>query len=98
MNVLRQIEMVAPSDASVLINGESGTGKELIARAIHNASPRCNRPLIRVNCASIPKELFESEFLAMQRAHSQVPFPNGLVGSSWLTRVRSFLMRSASCR
>jgi PAS domain S-box-containing protein len=62
MNVLRQIEMVAPSDASVLITGESGTGKELIARAIHNASPRCNRPLIRVNCASIPKELFESEF------------------------------------
>lgn len=62
MNVLRQIEMVAPSDASVLITGESGTGKELIARAIHNASPRKNRPLIRVNCASIPKELFESEF------------------------------------
>ncbi|WP_346912162.1 sigma 54-interacting transcriptional regulator [uncultured Roseibium sp.] len=61
-HVLRQIELVAPSNASVLITGESGTGKELIARAIHDASPRRNRPLIRVNCASIPRELFESEF------------------------------------
>ncbi len=60
--VLRQIELVAPTDASVLITGESGTGKELIARALHDASTRCDRPLIRVNCAAIPRELFESEF------------------------------------
>lgn len=60
--VLRQVELVAPTDATVLITGESGTGKELIARAIHEASERNERPLIRVNCAAIPRELFESEF------------------------------------
>ena len=60
--VLHQIELVAPTDASVLILGESGTGKELVAHEIHKRSRRQNRPLIRVNCASIPKELYESEF------------------------------------
>jgi DNA-binding NtrC family response regulator len=60
--VLRHIELVAPSDASVLILGESGTGKELVASAIHEHSPRRHRPLVRVNCPSVPAELFESEF------------------------------------
>ncbi len=60
--IIKQIDVVAPTDASVLINGESGTGKELIARAIHQASRRNASPLIRVNCAAIPAELFESEF------------------------------------
>ncbi len=62
LNVIKQIDLVAPTDANVLITGESGTGKELIARAIHENSERHSRPLIRVNCASIPRELFESEF------------------------------------
>ena len=60
--VLHQVEIVAPSDATVLVLGETGTGKELIARAIHERSRRKGKPLVRVNCTSIPKELFESEF------------------------------------
>src|SRR6267154_5581815 len=54
--------MVAPTDATVLIQGESGTGKELVAREIHQRSRRSQQPLIRVNCASVPRELYESEF------------------------------------
>jgi transcriptional regulator with GAF, ATPase, and Fis domain len=65
--VLRQIELVAQSDAAVLIYGETGTGKELVARAIHERSPRGGRPLIRVNCGSLPAELFESEFFGPVR-------------------------------
>ena len=61
-NVLKQVELVAPTDASVLILGESGTGKELVAREIHKRSPRGEHPMIRVNCASVPRELYESEF------------------------------------
>lgn len=65
--VLAQIEMVAPTGASVLILGESGTGKELIAHAIHERSPRKTGPLVRVNCASVPRDLFESEFFGHVR-------------------------------
>jgi transcriptional regulator with GAF, ATPase, and Fis domain len=60
--LLRQIELVAPTDASVLVLGESGTGKELVAREVHRLSRRTEHPLIRVNCASVPRELYESEF------------------------------------
>lgn len=61
-HVVQQIELVAPTNANVLILGESGTGKELVAREIHDRSARAKRAMIRVNCASIPHELFESEF------------------------------------
>jgi transcriptional regulator with GAF, ATPase, and Fis domain len=54
--------MVAPTDATALILGETGVGKELVARAIHEGSPRRDRPLVRINCTTIPRELFESEF------------------------------------
>jgi len=64
---LAQIEAVAQTPASVLILGESGVGKEMIARAIHIHSSRADKPLVKVNCASIPKELFESEFFGHVR-------------------------------
>ncbi len=65
--IMRQVELVAPTDASVLILGESGTGKELIAREIHERSDRRNGPMIKVNCPSIPRELYESEFFGHVR-------------------------------
>ena len=60
--ILNRIQVVAPTDSTVLILGETGTGKELIAKEIHRRSRRADKPLVRVNCASIPKELYESEF------------------------------------
>ena len=60
--VMQQVQLVAPTDATVLITGESGTGKELVARAIHEQSVRRERPLIKLNCSAVPEGLFESEF------------------------------------
>ena len=65
--VMQQIQLVAPTEATVLITGESGTGKELVARAIHENSPRKSRALIKVNCSAVPENLFESEFFGHMR-------------------------------
>lgn len=65
--VLTDVEQVAATNATVLLLGESGTGKELLARAIHNISPRKNKPLIKVNCAAIPRELLESELFGHKK-------------------------------
>ncbi len=65
--VVQQIELVAPTEASVLILGESGTGKELVAREIHRRSRRHSGPMVKVNCASIPRDLYESEFFGHVR-------------------------------
>ncbi len=65
--VLTQVEQVAPTDASVLILGESGTGKELLARAVHSRSRRSDRPLVKVNCASLPSNLIESELFGHEK-------------------------------
>src|SRR5258708_33250862 len=67
MQVLDQVARVAPTDASVLITGETGTGKELIARAIHSASKRRDKPLIKVNCAALPEGLVESELFGHEK-------------------------------
>uniref|UniRef100_I2PX09 Transcriptional regulator containing GAF, AAA-type ATPase, and DNA binding domains n=1 Tax=Desulfovibrio sp. U5L TaxID=596152 RepID=I2PX09_9BACT len=65
--IRKVIRMVGPTDANVLIYGESGTGKEMIAREIHNLSDRCDKPMIKINCSAIPRELFESEFFGHAR-------------------------------
>jgi formate hydrogenlyase transcriptional activator len=66
-SVLEQVEQVSPTDSTVLIEGETGTGKELIAHAIHNASQRCGRAFIKLNCAAIPLDLLESELFGHEK-------------------------------
>ena len=66
-NVLNQVEVVAPTDSTVLLLGETGTGKEVIARAILNVSSRSNRPFVKLNCAAIPSGLLESELFGHEK-------------------------------
>ncbi len=67
LKIKNVVEQIAPSDLTVLIRGESGTGKEIIARMIHNLSPRKNEPFVKVNCAAIPRELLEAELFGYER-------------------------------
>ncbi len=74
--ILRQVEQVAPTDSTVLITGESGTGKELLARALHENSKRKDKPLIKINCATLPKELIESELFGHKKGAFTGAFEN----------------------
>jgi formate hydrogenlyase transcriptional activator len=67
LRILKQVEQVAPTDATILIQGETGSGKELIARAIHQLSSRKEQPLVKVNCSAIPTGLLESEFFGHEK-------------------------------
>ena len=89
--VISQIDLVAPTEASVLILGETGTGKDLVAHEIHRRSRRKDNPLVRVNCASIPKELFESEFFGHVKGAFTGPSKTGPVVLKQPTAGRLFL-------
>jgi len=96
--VLEQVERVAPTDSTVLIEGETGTGKELIAHAIHNISSRCGRPFVRLNCAAIPLDLLESELFGHEKGAFTGAIGQKIGRFELLTKARSFWTRWAIFR
>lgn len=97
LRLLEQARMVAQSDVSVLINGQSGTGKEIFAQAIHNASPRSNKPFVAINCGALPEQLLESELFG----HARGAFTGAVSNREGLFQrrkaARRFWMKLAIC-
>src|SRR6266542_4329904 len=96
--VLVKIEQIAPVTSTVLIEGESGTGKELVARAMHDLSPRRGKAFIAVNCAALPRHCSKVSCSVTRRAPSPAPPSDAWGGSSWRTAARSCWTKSARCR
>ena len=96
--VFKAIEAVAPAGATVLISGETGTGKELVARALHNLSPRRGKALIKVNCAALPAGLIESELFGHEKGPSRAPSHARSADSSWPMGGLCSWTRLATCR
>jgi len=91
--VLDMVRTVAPTDSTALIEGETGTGKELIARAIHNISPRSGHPFVRLNCAAIPSIYWKANSLGTKRALSPELSRRKLAVSKWPTKGHCSSMR-----
>jgi formate hydrogenlyase transcriptional activator len=96
--VRRAFQQVAPTDSTVLILGETGTGKELVARAIHQLSPRRDHLLVVVNCAALAPGVIASELFGHEAGRSRARPSADSAASSWPTAALSFSMKSASCR
>ena len=94
--VNRLLRQVAAYDSNVLILGESGTGKEVVARAIHDCSPRRARPFVPINCGAIPADLLESELFGHEKAPSPARSPSARDASNSPRAARSSSTRSAT--
>ncbi len=92
------IQLVAPTDASVLIRGENGTGKELVADAVHERSPRANGPIIKINCSAIPASCSSPSCSATSVAPSPARWPTSAASSNRPTAARCCSTKSARCR